>query len=255
MQEMAMATTQRTICYLTTEELSRLCRFAESQATQALQRGNAGAVREWALLDTLLSSGLRASEVAGLRVADCLLGYGQSALLVRHGKGNKAREVFIPVELKTHLKTFLVWKETRGEDISPEAPVFAGQRGPLTRNGVWRAVKGLLGAVGLDPRYSTHSCRHTYATHLYRASGHDLEVVQEQLGHASIKTTTVYAKVTKEDKLKAANALAKAYRESIGKKSVATVFRSRRSGVTCDTPRSALARLPGRVDPELVVRL
>ena len=83
--------------------------------------------------------------------------------------------------------------------------MFVGQRGPLTRNGVWRLVKGLMRAVGLDPRY---------ATHLYRASGNDLEVVQEQLGHASIKTTTIYAKVTKEDKLRAANALAKAYHDS-----------------------------------------
>ena len=71
-----------------------------------------------------------------------------------------------------------------------------------------------MAAVGLDPRYATHSCRHSYATHLYRASGNDLDVVQEQLGHASIKTTTIYAKVTKEDKARAADALAKAYRSS-----------------------------------------
>ena len=96
----------------------------------------------------------------------------------------------------------------------PEAPLFTGQRGPLTRNGIWRIVKGLMAAVGLDPRYATHSCRHTYATHLYRASGADLEVVQEQLGHANVKTTTIYAKITREDKLKAANALAKTYQES-----------------------------------------
>jgi integrase-like protein len=71
-----------------------------------------------------------------------------------------------------------------------------------------------MAAVGLDPRYATHTCRHTYATHLYRASGADLEIVQEQLGHASIKTTTIYAKVTREDKLRAADALAKAFRNS-----------------------------------------
>jgi site-specific recombinase XerD len=71
-----------------------------------------------------------------------------------------------------------------------------------------------LAAVGLDPRYATHSCRHTYATHLYRASGADLEIVQEQLGHASIKTTTIYAKVTKEDKARAADALVKAYHDA-----------------------------------------
>ena len=47
------------------------------------------------------------------------------------------------------------------------------------------------------------------------ASGNDLEVVQEQLGHASIKTTTIYARVTKEDKLRAADALGKVDRDSL----------------------------------------
>ena len=128
----------------------------------------------------------------------------------------KARETsnarsLIPQELRTHLKAFLAWKAARGEDVSDEVAVFIGQRGPLTRKWVWRLVKGLMAAVGLDSRYATHSCRHSYATHLYRASGHDLEVMQEQLGLASIKTTTIYARVTKEDKLQAANALAKAF--------------------------------------------
>lgn len=209
-----MPTTQREIRYLTTEELIRLRRHAEARALQARERGTVGAIRAWALLDTLLSSGLRASEVAALRVGDCLLGYGQASLVVRQGKGGKQREVFIPQELKAHLKAFLTWRKGRGEDVSDGAPMFTGQRGPLTRNGVWRLVKGLMAAVGLDPRYATHSCRHTFATHLYRASGADLEIVQEQLGHASIKTTTIYAKVTKEDKARAADALAKAYRDS-----------------------------------------
>jgi integrase/recombinase XerD len=206
--------TQPGIRYFTSDELARLRRYAESQAVLALQKGNAGAVREWALLDTLLSSGLRAAEVAALRVSDCLLGYGQASILVRHGKGDKAREVFIPEDLKRHLKTFITWKRDRGEDVMDAAPLFTGHRGALTRNGVWREVKGNMAAVGLDPRYATHSCRHTYAVNLYRVSGHNLEVVQEQLGHVNVKTTTIYAKVTKEDKLKAANALVKTYQES-----------------------------------------
>jgi integrase/recombinase XerD len=206
--------TQPEIRYLTTDELTRLRRYAESQAVLALQKENAGAVREWALLDTLLSSGLRAAEVAALCISDALLEYGQASLLVRHGKGDKAREVFISEDLKRHLKAFITWKRDRGEDVTEAAPLFTGQRGTLTRNGVWRAVKGLLAAVGLDPRYSTHSCRHSYAVGLHRASGVDLEAVQEQLGHADVKTTQIYARITKEDKLRAANALAKAYHNS-----------------------------------------
>ncbi len=225
-----MSTVQREIRYLTAEELTRLRRHAEARGLQAREKGTVGAVRAWALLDTLLSSGLRASEVAALRVEDCLLGYGQASLLVRSGKGSKTREVFIPHDLKAHLKAFLTWKRTNGEDVSAEAPVFTGQRGPLTRNGVWRVVKGLMAAVGLDPRYATHSCRHTYATHLYRACGGDLEVVQEQLGHASVKTTTIYAKVTKEDKTRAADALAKAYRGSQQNRESGASWRRRRPG-------------------------
>jgi integrase/recombinase XerD len=207
--------TQPGIRYFTSDELARLRRYAESQAVLALQKGNTGAVREWALLDTLLSSGLHAAEVAALAISDCLLGYiRQASLLVRHGKGDKAREVFILEDLNRHLKTFITWKRDRGEDVMDAAPLFTGQRGALTRNGVWREVKGIMAAVGLDPRYATHSCRHTYATNLYRVSGHNLEVVQEQLGDAKVKTTSIYAKVTKEDKLKAANALVKTYQES-----------------------------------------
>ncbi len=123
--------------------------------------------------------------------------------------------------------------------MSDEALVFTGQRGPLTRNGVWRMVKGLMGAVGLDPRYATHSCRHTYATHLYRASGADLEVVQEQLGHASVKTTMIYAKVTKEDKARAADALTKAYRGREQKGTGATWTKRRSPGAEIPTGTAA----------------
>ncbi len=86
-----MPSTQREIRYLTTEELTRLRRHAEARALQAREKGTVGAVRAWALLDTLLSSGLRASEVAALRVGDCLLGYGQASLVVHRGKGGKTR--------------------------------------------------------------------------------------------------------------------------------------------------------------------
>ena len=227
-----MPTTQHEIHSLTAEELIRLRRSAEARALHAKESGTVTAIRSWALLDTLLSSGLRASEVAGLRLGDCRLGYGQASLVVRQGKGGRQREgSFIPQELKAHRKAFLGWKKGQGEDGSHGAPVFTGQRGPLTRNGVWRVVKGLMAAVGLDPRYATHTCRHTYATHLYRVvSGHDLEVIQKQLGHASIKTTTIYAKVTKEDKARAAEALAKAFRHSQQNRASGASWPRRRPG-------------------------
>lgn len=68
--------------------------------------------------------------------------------------------------------------------------------------------------VGLDARYTTHSRRHAEATHRSLASDGDRDVVQERLGHANISKRTICARITKEDKLRAANALAKAYRDS-----------------------------------------
>ena len=88
-----MPSIQHETRYLTTEELVRLRRHAEARALQAREKVSVGAVRAWPLLDTLLSSGLRASEVAGLDARDCLLGYSQASLVVRQGKSDKQREV------------------------------------------------------------------------------------------------------------------------------------------------------------------
>jgi site-specific recombinase XerD len=71
-----------------------------SPAPQAREKGPVGAARAWALPETLLSSGLRASEAAAHRVGDCLLRQEQASLVVRQGKGGKSREVFIPQEQK-----------------------------------------------------------------------------------------------------------------------------------------------------------
>ncbi len=128
-------------------------------------------------------------------------------------------------------------REILGQNPQPSmlaAPV------PLTWNGVWSRVKGLMVAVVLDPRYAAHTRRHTYTIRLYRASGADLEIVQEQLGHASIKTTTIYAKVTKEDKARAANALAKVYRDS-QRNGRARPSLVRRRRPMCDHPSQTLS--------------
>jgi integrase len=61
--------------------------------------------------------------------------------------------------------------------------------------------------AGLPERFTIHSCRHTYASLLYRASRYNLRLVQKQLGHASIRTTQVYADVLSYDALEAVNGL------------------------------------------------
>jgi len=79
----------------------------------------------------------------------------------------------------------------------------------MTTSAIQKVVKKAMKFAGLPPNYSVHSLRHTYATLLYRASGNNLRLVQQQLGHSSVQTTTVYANVMNEDVEKAVNGIIK----------------------------------------------
>jgi integrase/recombinase XerD len=84
--------------------------------------------------------------------------------------------------------------------MTARSPLFASSRGgPLTRPAVYRIFRKNADQVGIPARFSIHSCRHTYASMLYRASNYNLRLVQKQLGHRSIQTTQIYADVLNED--------------------------------------------------------
>jgi site-specific recombinase XerD len=165
----------------------------------ALQKNAVTAVREWMLLDLLTSTGLRESEAADLRCGDLRIGYTESAVFVRCGKGNKSGTVQIPDSLRRHLKSFLRWKQQRGEPVGNDGHLFIGQRGPWTGSAVAQVVKAHLRRLGLyEHGKSAHALRHSYAVQLYRKE-RDLRAVQKQLRHSSIMTTTKYADVLAED--------------------------------------------------------
>ncbi len=157
-------------------------------------------VRDWAILHVALDAGLRVSEICALRVGDVILDSDHASIIVRDGKGHKKRGVRIGQALRDHLAEFLAWKAENGESVSNRAPLFVSLRGgPLTRSAVFRIFKANARAVGIPARFSIHSCRHTYASLLYRASNYNIRLVQKQLGHSSIQTTQIYADVLSED--------------------------------------------------------
>ncbi len=157
-------------------------------------------VRDWAIMHVALDAGLRVSEICALRVGDVILDSDHAAIIVRDGKGHKKRGVRIGTALRDHLAAFIAWKEKAGEATSSRAPLFVSVRGgPLTRSAVFRIFKANARAVGIPSRFSIHSCRHTYASLLYRASNYNIRLVQKQLGHSSIQTTQIYADVLSED--------------------------------------------------------
>jgi integrase/recombinase XerD len=185
--------------HLTEQQVKFLRRSVRDKADLALQRGQVTAVREWMLLDLLTSTGLRSKEASDLRCGDLFLRPGESSLYVRYGKGDRPRHVQIPQSLKTHLRAFLRWKQKHGEPIDEDAPLFQGQRGPLSPAGVQQCVKTWLQRLGLDRKgLGSHCLRHSFAIQLYRKE-RDIRAVQKQLGHSDISTTMIYADTLAED--------------------------------------------------------
>lgn len=194
--------------FMTPEQVQRLKTVARKAAEEALRHGRKGPVRDWAILHVALDAGLRVSEIANLKVGDLLLEPGLGAIIVRRGKGGKIRSVHIGEPLRRHLLEFLEWKKLVGEPVTKEAFLFLSPRGKsLTRQALWLMFKRYARLAGLPGHLTIHSCRHTYASLLYRASRYNLRLVQKQLGHASVRTTQVYADVLSYDALEAVNGL------------------------------------------------
>ena len=151
-------------------------------------------LRDAAVLETLYSSGLRISELCGLRADD--VDANEQSVRVR-GKGRKERQVPIGAPALEALRRY--WKAL-GAPPAGEMPAFLAhehQIEPLSPRTVQIRLKRYLAIAGLDPRLTPHKLRHSFATHLLDA-GADLRSVQEFLGHAHLATTQVYTHVTTE---------------------------------------------------------
>src|SRR5690606_28129658 len=104
-----------------------------------------------------------------------------------------SRVVRISSQLANRCAEYLAWKNARGEPVTGEAPVFRSSASGsfMTTRGLQLSFARSLRRAGVAHR-GIHCARHTFATELYRASGHDLHLVQRQLGHASLATTQIY---------------------------------------------------------------
>jgi len=185
--------------FMSPDQVRELKEYCRRQA-DVVHDARTNWVRDWAILHVALDTGLRVSEICALELRDVILDAGHPSLIVRDGKGGKKRGVKLGSALRDHLASLVEWKENTGESVAPNAPFFVSSRGgALTRTAVYRVFRNAADAVGIPTRFSIHSCRHTYASMLYRASNFNLRLVQKQLGHRSIQTTQIYADVLDED--------------------------------------------------------
>ncbi len=180
--------------YLNEEEVKALRKVASDQAIIARSKGNQTAVRNHLIIELALGTGLRVSEMTNLKVTDVHLGKGQNSLIVRNGKGGKDRVVAFNSALKNLISDYLDYR------ISHSPYLFHSERGEqMTRFGIGRVFKNLAKMARIAEHHSIHSLRHTYATNLYKASDYNLRLVQKQLGHSNITTTSVYSDVISKD--------------------------------------------------------
>jgi site-specific recombinase XerD len=192
--------------YMTEPEVKELRRVVENMALSDLATGRTTWPRFWMALDLAVSAGMRVSEVATLRIGNLYLNNREARMRVL-GKGQKERDIFISKDLMRHLSDYLLWKRLLEEPMAPEAFVLvSSHRKPYAIRTLQYAFKVCLKEAGLPEHYSIHACRHSYGTILYRRSK-NLRLVQKQLGHSSITTTTVYADVSAEEAVEAVNGL------------------------------------------------
>jgi integrase/recombinase XerD len=146
------------------------------------------ALRNRALLEVLYATGMRVSEIVGLRLEDVNL---QSASAIVRGKGDKERIVPFGVSARDGLENYLRDARPQLSRVRRSPLVFIDRSGTgLTRERVWRIVR----ESKADRKASPHMLRHSCATHMV-GNGADLRTVQTILGHADIATTQVYTHV------------------------------------------------------------
>lgn len=153
-------------------------------------------LRDRAMLETLYATGLRVSELTGLRLAQLSLDAGVVRVT---GKGSKERLVPVGDEAVAWVARYL--REVRpalAGGATREEIFLTRRRGPLTRQAFWLLIKRYAVRAGIAAdALSPHVLRHAFATHLVN-HGADLRVVQLLLGHADITTTTIYTHVARE---------------------------------------------------------
>jgi integrase/recombinase XerD len=137
---------------------------------------------------TLYGAGLRLSELIHLQVKD--IDSGKMQIRVRQGKGGKDRMVVLSPTLLEALRRYF-------RQYRPITWLFYGQapQQPIDDRAIQRMVRRLSERAGLRERVTTHTLRHSFATHLLE-QGAELPFIQQLLGHRDMKTTMLYLRIS-----------------------------------------------------------
>ncbi|EKD92928.1 MAG: site-specific recombinase XerD [uncultured bacterium] len=184
---------QRTVEFLTREEVERLLDVAHKDSSKGL--------RDRAILETLFSTGLRVSELVNLNREQVDL--KRKEFMVR-GKGRKPRIVFLSDRCVEWLERYLRSREDNWKPLftnqrrhRSDESLDASEKRRLTAVSIQNIVRSTTRKAGIIKKVTPHTLRHSFATNLL-FNGADIRSVQDMLGHASITTTQLYTHLTNQ---------------------------------------------------------
>ncbi len=152
-------------------------------------------LRDAAMLEVLYASGIRVSELIGLKLNDVNFDLG---FVVVYGKGSKERMVPIGEKARAKLLSYLEHSRPALLKSKESKALFVTRREKgMTRQGFWKLIKKHALKAGISKKISPHTIRHSFATHLLER-GADLRTIQVMLGHSDISTTQIYTHVESE---------------------------------------------------------
>ncbi len=145
-------------------------------------------IKHKAMLATIYALGLRSSELINLKIED--IDGDRNMVYIRNAKGQKDRSVMFPNRLKILLRQYYI-------EYNPKVYLFEGQKeGAYSARSLQAVMKQACKRANIKKKATAHTLRHSFATHLLE-NGTDIRIIQELLGHKSIKTTQIYLHISK----------------------------------------------------------
>jgi site-specific recombinase XerD len=162
-----------------------------NQLIQHVENSSKKNLRDNALIELIYSTGLRVSEVSSIKIGQ--INFDKSEINIL-GKGNKERIVVFNKKSKEKLIDYI--KKDKKLISNNFNYLFQNRfQGQLSTRSIQRILKKYLNFSGINSKYSTHTLRHSFATHLLEG-GADIKVIQQLLGHSSAETTKIYTHIS-----------------------------------------------------------